>query len=63
MTFGSLALAFVVCAIVISLGAEILGQVRTEQTADTYEYNVTTEGLEGMETFGDWLPCGNTQKP
>jgi len=53
--FGSLALAFVVAAIVISLGAEILSQVRTTQTADTYEYNVTTEGLEGAETFGEWL--------
>lgn len=54
--FGSLALAFVVAAIVISLGAEILSQVRSTQTATTYEYNVTTEGLEGAETFGEWLP-------
>ncbi len=54
--FGSLALAFVVAAIVISLGAEILAQVLSTQTAATYEYNVTTQGLVGAETFGDWLP-------
>jgi len=55
MSIGSLALAFVVAAIVIALGAEILGQVRSTQTADTYEYNVTSEGLEGAEVFGEWL--------
>ena len=57
MSIGSLALAFVVASIVIALGAEILGQVRATQTNTTsYEYNVTTEGLEGTETFGEWLP-------
>jgi len=55
--FGSLALAFVVAAIVISLGAEILAQVQSTQTNTTsYEYNVTAEALEGAETFGEWLP-------
>ena len=55
--FGSLALAFAVAAIIISMGAEILGQVRTTQTNNTsYQYNVTTKALTGTKTFGDWLP-------
>ena len=54
--FGSLALAFVVAGIVIAMTAEILGQVRSTQSADTYQYNVTSKGLEGAKTFGDWLP-------
>jgi hypothetical protein len=46
---------FVVTTIVLSIGADILGSVRDGQTALSYEYNITTEGLEGSEEIGSWL--------
>jgi|SRR3972149_6681668 len=59
--FGVSALAgigitFVVVAIIISFGADILGDIRTDQTAGSYEANVSTKGLEALKKFGDWLP-------
>ena len=58
--FGGLALAFVVTAVVISVGADILTQVQSGQTnttaGRTTAYNITGEGLDGMETLGEWLP-------
>ena len=54
--FGALALSFVVVAIIIAMGSEILGQVRGQQNVNTSEYNITTKGIEGVETFGEWLP-------
>lgn len=53
---GGLALAIVVAAIVISMGSEILSQLQDTQTANTTAYNVTGKGLEGMSTFGNWIP-------
>ena len=46
---------FVVTTIVLSIGADILGSVRDGQTVDSYEYNITTEGLSGADSIGDWL--------
>lgn len=51
-----LAIVFVVAAVAISMGAEILSGLDDQQTEDTYEDNITEEGLEGLNTFGDWLP-------
>lgn len=56
---AGIAITFVVVAFVISMGATILGDLQAEQTADSYEYNVTNEGLEAMQTFGEWLPSSN----
>lgn len=53
---ASIAIIFVVVTIVISIGAEIVGDIRTDQTTDSTEYNVTTHGLESLDEFGDWLP-------
>jgi len=53
---GALALTIVVAAIIISMGAEILTQLQSQQTAQSYSYNVTTYGLTGMSTFGTWIP-------
>ena len=53
---GALALAVVVVAIIVSMGGEILSQLQETQTSGTYAYNVTGKGLEGMETFGNWIP-------
>lgn len=50
------AILMVVSAIVISVGADILQEIRTGQTANEYDYNVSSQGLEAMEELGDWLP-------
>jgi len=54
--FGGLALSFVVVAIILSMGGEILTQVESTQTALSTAINITGSGLTGMTTFGDWLP-------
>jgi len=51
-----LAIAFVVVTIAVSLGATVLSDIQDTQTADETDYNVTGEGLEALETFGEWLP-------
>jgi hypothetical protein len=50
------ALLFVVATIAISIGADILSDVRAGQTAGSWERNVTDSGLKGMGTLGDWIP-------
>lgn len=50
-----LVILFVVTAIVISIGADILDSVQDGQTTNSYAYNVTTEGLSGTEEVGNWL--------
>ena len=54
--FGGLALAFVVVAVIISVGADILTQIHDGQTALSTARNITLEGLDGMTTLGEWLP-------
>ena len=53
---GPVALSFVFIAIVIGVGATILGDVQSSQTADGYAYNTSAAGLEGLSTLGGWLP-------
>lgn len=53
---GGLALAFVIVAVVVGIGATILTQVRTTQTANSIAYNASTSGLTGLDTMSDWLP-------
>ena len=50
-----LALMFVVATIAISVGADILARILAGQSAG-YAYNVTTAGLVGMGTLGNYLP-------
>lgn len=56
MALGSLAavaLVFVLGVIVISIGADVIDEVQDTQTANSYAANVSTQGLEGMETLGE----------
>jgi hypothetical protein len=54
--FGGLALAFVLVAIIISIGGTILTQTRSTQTTNAVDYNATTQGLTGITTMSQWLP-------
>ncbi len=53
---GTVAIAFVFVAIVIGIGADVLGDIRAGQTANSYEYNASTRGLESVDELGTWLP-------
>lgn len=51
-----LAIVFVVVTIVLSYGATIVGNVRSQQTANSTEYNISGQGLTSLNTFGTNLP-------
>ena len=38
------------------MGAEVLGEIRDDQTANSYERNATTEGLDALDELASWLP-------
>lgn len=48
------ALIIVVAVVGVSIGAQILGQIKSSQTVNSAEYNITEKGLEGIAKFGDW---------
>lgn len=51
---SGIAIIFVVVAIVLGIGATVLDNVQDTQTADSYAYNATTEGLEALDEFAGW---------
>ncbi len=53
---ATMAIAFVILAIVIGIGGTVLDEVQDTQTTNGVAYNATESGLDGIETFGDWLP-------
>ena len=61
---GTLAIVLVVAAIIIAVGAEIIADVGTEVSgSNSYvcgesgdvAFNVTCNGLDCVEVFGEWL--------
>ena len=46
--FGSIALSFVVVAIILSMGGEILSQVQAEQVVNSTAYTIAEKGLISM---------------
>jgi len=51
-----LGIVFVVIAIVLAFGSQILDDLQDQQTTSSYAYNVTGKGLESLQTFSNWLP-------
>ena len=51
-----LAIAFVVIAIVLGMGATILSDIQAGQTTDKTAYNASGHGLESLEELSSWLP-------
>ena len=49
-----IAIVLVVVAIVLGLGATILSQVQSTQTANTIAYNASQFGLTGVNTLASW---------
>lgn len=46
---------FIVTAIVLSIGADILQSVHDGTVAGSYSRNITVQGLEGTAEVGNWL--------
>ena len=51
-----IAIILVVASIAIGLGATVLTDIQTDQTADSYAYNASGFGLEGINTLGSYVP-------
>jgi hypothetical protein len=53
---GTISVAFVFVAVVLGIGGTILSDVQDTQTASSYAYNATSQGLESVDTLSQWLP-------
>lgn len=64
---SSLAITFMVTVIIVGMGGLLLATVQDEivdqdsinesdSSTFTHAYNASVEGLEGVETYGNWLP-------
>ena len=51
-----LAIAFVVIAIVLGMGATILSDIQDTQTANKTAYNASGHGLDALDELSSWLP-------
>ena len=53
---AGIAIIFVVVAIVIGIGADVLTNIQTGKTSGSTEYNASLYGLQGLEELASWLP-------
>ena len=53
---GTIAIALVVAAIILGMGATILEKIQDTQTADKHAYNASGYGLDGMSTLSEFIP-------
>lgn len=51
-----LAIFLVIAGIVLTVGSDILTQVKSTQTTGSYAFNATGQGQEGLEKVADWMP-------
>ena len=49
-----LAVLLVLIAVVLGVGMTVLDQVRDTQTTNSLAYNVTTDGMTGLDTLAGW---------
>jgi hypothetical protein len=49
------AIAVIMLVLVVAVGATILQTIRGTQTAANYDYNVTTQGLSALGTYGNFF--------
>ena len=53
---GTIAIALVVAAVILGMGATILEKVQGTQTLNGTAYNSTGYGLTGMNTMAEFIP-------
>jgi len=49
------ALTVLTTVIGISVGADIVKKIQDQQTVNSAAYNVSAQGLDGLEDFADWF--------
>ncbi len=53
---GTIAIALVVAAIILGLGATILEKIQGTQTTNNTAFNASGFGLDGLNTMAEFLP-------
>ena len=53
---GTIAIALVVAAIILGLGATILEKIQGTQTVNATAFNASGFGLDGLNTMAEFLP-------
>ena len=53
---GTIAIALVVAAIILGMGATILEKIQESQTANAAAYNASEYGLSGLTTLSEFIP-------
>ena len=53
---GTIAIALVVAAVILGMGATILEKIRDTQTTDKHAYNASSYGLTGLSTMSEFVP-------
>ena len=53
---GTIAIALVVAAVILGMGATILEKIQSTQTTDDTAYNASGYGLTGMSTLSEFIP-------
>ena len=51
-----LGITFVVLAIALSFGADIVGDIQASQTTNETAWNISGAGLSSIQVIADWLP-------
>lgn len=57
-SMGGIALSLIVVVIIISFGGRIVNDIQDplNSTEDSAAWNITTDSLESISTFSDWVP-------
>ena len=51
-----IAIAFVFIAVVLGVGATVLTSIQAGQTASSFAYNASGNGLSSIDELSGWLP-------
>ena len=51
-----LSITFVILAIALALGADVLDDIQGTQTVNSTAYNASGYGLSALNTFAKWMP-------
>ena len=49
------AIAVLLLVLVVAVGATVLQTIRGTQTAGNYDFNITTQGLSSLTTYGNFF--------
>ncbi len=53
---GTIAIALVVAAVILGMGATILAKLKGSQTINSTAYNTSQFGIEGLSTMAEFIP-------